>query len=263
MPSGRWISSIPAGKAGSTRRPAEKAAFNDNAPDIMAVLHHFPLDPHSRFIRLVMAELQMEAGFEEENVYERRHDFLALNPAGTIPVLVEHDGQVVPGAHVIAEYLDETRGLVLGARRLLPEDPAGRVEVRRLMNWFNAKFYAEAGEPVLYEKVYKRMLANGKGVAPEPGTLRAARNNLRYHLKYLGHLLHRHNWLAGDNLTYADLAAAAQLSALDYLGDIEWSEDEATKLWYARIKSRPAFRTLLADRIRGTVPAPHYTDLDF
>lgn len=229
----------------------------------MALLYHFPLDPHSRFIRLVMAELQMEARFEEENVYARRHDFLALNPAGTIPVLVEHDGQVVPGAQVIAEYLDETRGLVLGDRRLLPEDPAGRVEVRRLMAWFNAKFYAEVGEPLLYEKIYKRVLVEGNGGAPDPGILRAARGNLRYHLKYLGHLLHRQNWLAGDRLSYADLAAAAHLSAIDYLGDIDWNEDEAARHWYARIKSRPAFRTLLADRIRGVVSAAHYTDLDF
>ena len=91
----------------------------------MAVLYHFPLDPHSRFVRLIMAELQMEATFEEERVHERRREFLSINPAGTIPVLVEHDGQVVPGAVVIAEYLDETRGLVLGDRRLLPDDPAG------------------------------------------------------------------------------------------------------------------------------------------
>lgn len=229
----------------------------------MAVLFHHPLDPHSRFIRLVMAELQMDAELKEENVFARRSDFLALNPAGVIPVLVEHDGQVVPGANVIAEYLDETRGLVLAERRLLPEDPAGRVEVRRLLNWFNVKFYVEVGEPLLYEKVYKRNIADGSAGAPDPGALRAARNNIRYHLKYLGHLLHRHNWLAGERLSYADLAAAAQLSAVDYLGDVPWAEDEAARNWYARLKSRPGFRTLLQDRIRGLVPATHYTDLDF
>lgn len=230
----------------------------------MAVLFHSPLDPHSRFVRLVIAELQMEATFEEERVHERRREFLAVNPAGTIPVLVEHDGQVIPGASVIAEYLDETRGLVLGDRRLLPEDPAGRVEVRRLMNWFHQKFYAEVTEPLLYEKVYKLTLAPEHSArSPEPSVLRAARNNIRYHLKYLGHLLHRRNWIAGDKLTYADLAAAAHLSAADYLGDVPWDEDETAKHWYAKVKSRPGFRTLLADRLRGMTPAKHYTDLDF
>ena len=230
----------------------------------MAVLYHFPLDPHSRFVRLIMAELQMEATFEEERVHERRREFLSINPAGTIPVLVEHDGQVVPGAVVIAEYLDETRGLVLGDRRLLPDDPAGRVEVRRLMNWFHQKFYAEVTEPLLYEKIHKLALApDNSARSPEPGALRAARNNIRYHLQYIGHLLHKRNWLAGDRLTYADLAAAAHLSAADYLGDVPWSENEAAKHWYAKIKSRPAFRPLLAERVRGLPPSQHYTDLDF
>ncbi|OYU48349.1 MAG: glutathione S-transferase [Rhizobiales bacterium PAR1] len=230
----------------------------------MAILYHHPVDPHSRFIRLVMAELQMEASLEEERVHERRREFLALNPAGTIPVLVEHDGQVVPGANVIAEYLDETRGLVLGDRRLLPEDPAGRVEVRRLMNWFHQKFYVEVTEPLLYEKVYKLVVApENSARSPEPGILRAARNNIRYHLQYIGHLLHQRNWLAGDRLTYADLSAAAHLSAADYLGDVPWSDNEAAKHWYAKVKSRPAFRTVLSDRLRGLPPAAHYTDLDF
>jgi glutathione S-transferase len=230
----------------------------------MATLYHHPVDPHSRFIRLVMAELQMEATLEEERVHERRREFLAINPAGTIPVLVEHDGQVVPGANVIAEYLDETRGLVLGDRRLLPEDPAGRVEVRRLMNWFHQKFYVEVTEPLLYEKVYKLVVApENSARSPEPGILRAARNNIRYHLQYIGHLLHQRNWLAGDRLTYADLSAAAHLSAADYLGDVPWSDNEAAKHWYAKVKSRPAFRTVLSDRLRGLPPAAHYTDLDF
>jgi glutathione S-transferase len=230
----------------------------------MATLYHHSIDPHSRFIRLVMAELQMEASLEEERVHERRREFLALNPAGTIPVLVEHDGQVVPGAHVIAEYLDETRGLVLGDRRLLPEDPAGRVEVRRLMNWFHQKFYVEVTEPLLYEKVHKLVVApENSARSPEPGILRAARTNIRYHLQYIGHLLHQRNWLAGDRLTYADLSAAAHLSAADYLGDVPWSDNEAAKHWYAKVKSRPAFRSVLADRLRGLPPAAHYTDLDF
>jgi glutathione S-transferase len=226
----------------------------------MPVLYHAPLDPNSRFIRLAMGELQMEAEFVEERPHERRREFLILNPAGEIPVLVEHDGQVVPGAGVIAEYLDETRGLVLGDRRLLPEDPATRVEVRRLIHWFTVKFHAEVSEPLVHEKVGKRQSGGG---APDPATLRAARANIRYHLKYLGHLLHQRNWLAGDRLTYADLAAAAHLSAVDYLGDVPWDEDEAAKHWYQRLKSRPSFRPLLAERLRGLTPAPEYADLDF
>lgn len=170
----------------------------------------------------------------------------------------------MPGAGTLAEYLDETRGLVLGERRLLPDDPAGRVEVRRLMQWFNTKFHTEVSEPLLHEKIGKRLLDPAKGGgSPDPGALRAARANLRYHLHYLAHLLHRRAWLAGERLTYADLAAAAHLSSLDYLGDVPWPEAEGVKHWYATLKSRPSFRPILADRLRGITPSAAYADLDF
>ncbi len=229
----------------------------------MATLHHHPICPHSRFIRLVLAEYGMEPELEEEKPFERRREFLELNPAGTTPVLVDSNG-VIPGAGVIAEYLDETAGLALGDRRLLPSDPAGRIEVRRLLDWFNGKFFAEVTNWLVSEKVYKRFLASHQGGgAPDMDLLRAARANIRYHLRYVGWLASQRNYLAGDTLTYADLAAAAHLSSADFLGDVPWSEDEMAKNWYARVKSRPSFRAILADRIGGLTPSPTYADLDF
>jgi glutathione S-transferase len=230
----------------------------------MATLYHHPLCPHSRFIRLVLAEYGIEPQLAEERVFERRHEFLALNPAGQTPVLVEEATGAVPGANVIAEYLDETRGLALGDRRLLPEDPLGRVEVRRLLDWFNGKFFAEVSGWLVNEKIYKRhMTAEQGGGGPDMELVRAARANIRYHLRYIGWLAAQRNWLAGDRLSYADLAAAAHLSSADFLGDVPWSEDEAAKHWYARVKSRPSFRALLADRMPGLTPSPSYADLDF
>ena len=228
----------------------------------MAILHHYPFCPQSRFVRLVLAEIGMESQTVEERPWERRPEFLATNPAGTTPVL--HDGQLaVPGAAVIAEYLDETRGLGLNGRRLLPEGPAERVEVRRLLDWFLVKFHDEVSGYLVTEKIYKRFMpTNGGGGAPDMAAIRAARTNVRYHLKYIGYLVATRNWLAGDDLTYADLAAA-HLSAADYLGDVPWDEDDSAKAWYARVKSRPAFRALLADRVPGMMPAAHYADLDF
>ena len=206
----------------------------------------------------------MEIELQDENIHERRREFLMLNPAGEIPVLVEHDGQVVPGAEIIAEYLDETRGLVLGERRLLPDDPSSRVEVRRLMRWFSAKFAEEVSGPLMFEKITKRIITPEQGGgSPDPNALRAARSNIRYHLKYIGHLLAKRNWIASDRMTYADLAAAAHLSVVDYLGDVPWEENESAKEWYARLKSRPSFRPLLADRLRGVPPSAHYVNLDF
>ena len=230
----------------------------------MVTLYHHPLDPASRFVRLILAEYGIEPALVEERAFERRHDFLLLNPAATLPVLVEEGGAVVPGAGVIAEYLDETRGHTLGERRLLPEAPGERIEVRRLVDWFNGKFFAEVSNWLVGEKVYKRfMSAEQGGGGPSMELVRAARGNLRHHLRYIGWLASRRNWLAGRDLSYADLAAAAHLSCVDFLGDVPWDEDEAAKGWYARVKSRPGFRALLADRVPGITPADAYADLDF
>jgi glutathione S-transferase len=93
--------------------------------------------------------------------------------------------------------------------------------------------------------------------------VRAARANIRYHLRYIGYLTAQRNWLAGDQMSYADLAAAAHVSVADFLGDVPWDENEAAKLWYARVKSRKSFRALLADRVPGISPSAVYADLDF
>lgn len=231
----------------------------------MATLHHYPFCPHSRFVRLIFGELGVELSMVEEKPWERRTEFLMLNPAGLVPVLVDEHGLVVPGATVIAEYLDEARAGGLDAmRRLMPQTVADRVEVRRLMEWFHQKFFEEVSGYLVTEKIYKRFMgADAGGGPPDMSAIRAARNNVRYHLKYIGFLAAKRNWLAGAQLTYADLAAAAHLSCADYVGDVPWDEDETAKAWYARIKSRPSFRTLLNDRVPGMAPAAHYADLDF
>jgi glutathione S-transferase len=230
----------------------------------MVTLFHYPFCPHSRFVRVTLAEYGALVRLVEERVWERREAFIELNPAGTTPVLIEETGPPVPGAGVIAEYLDETRGPLLEDRRLLPEDSASRVEVRRLVGWFLDKFYAEVTEALVMERVYRRhMPVEQGGGPPDTGALRVARSNIRYHLAYIGWLAANRNWLAGDRLSYADLAAAAHLSVADYLGDVPWTENEAAKIWYARVKSRPSFRPLLADALPGVPASPTYADLDF
>jgi glutathione S-transferase len=230
----------------------------------MAILHSYPFCPHSRFVRLVLAELGFEAEFAEEKPWDRRVPFLEINPAGNLPLLIDDNGLAVPGSRIIAEYLDETRGDEFRDRRLLPQDVVQRVEVRRLLEWFLVKFHEEVSDYLATEKIYKRFMpADLGGGPPDMSAIRAARSNVRYHLKYIGFLISKRNWLAGDQMTYADLAAAAHFSVVDYLGDVPWDEDETAKHWYARVKSRPSFRALLADRVPGMAPADHYGNLDF
>jgi glutathione S-transferase len=230
----------------------------------MVTLYHHPFCPHSRFVRLILGEFGIEPQLIEENVWERRRDFLRLTADGATPVMVEATGAVIAGAQVIAEYLDETLGAEMSERRLMPRGPAERAEVRRLNSWFNVKLFNEASNWLVTEKIAKRFMPTSQGGGgPDMNAVRAARANLRYHVRYIGHLIGSRNWLAGDRLSYADLAAAAHFSTIDYLGDVPWAEDEAAKNWYARMKSRPSFRPLLADRLRGLAPADVYADLDF
>jgi glutathione S-transferase len=230
----------------------------------MFTLFHHPFCPHSRFIRLIAGEYGLDLKLVEERSWERREAFLLLNAAGTTPVLVDDEQPPIPGAAVIAEYVDEAYGAEMGPKRLMPETIAERVEVRRLMAWFNEKFFEEASHPLVTERIYKRFMSedNGGG-APSADVMRAAKANVRYHLAYIGWLAQTRNFLAGDRLTYADLAAAAHLSAIDYLGDVPWSEDDAAKAWYARVKSRPSFRPLLSEWLAGVPASRTYVDLDF
>ena len=229
----------------------------------MLTLFYHPLCPFSRYVRLILGEYGIEVRLVEERFWERREKFLLLNPAGQIPVLVADGQPAIPGASIIAEYIEETH-TAERENRLLPATPGERVEVRRLASWFNDKFHSEVSGPLVSERVFKRhMTVEQGGGPPDTGAMRAARHNIRYHLAYIGWLVRTRDWLAGDRLSLADLAAAAHLSAADYLGDVPWTADEAAKNWYARVKSRPSFRTILADTLAGLPPAKSYADLDF
>ncbi len=205
---------------------------------------------------MLLREKGLEAELRAEKIWERREDFLRLNPAGEVPVLLTPDGSVIPDAVVIAEYLED----VHPEPTLLGEDPLDRAEVRRLEQWFDRKFGQEVSGLLLEEKVIKRLLGSGN---PNSSAIRAANQNIHYHLDYIGWLTDRRNWLAGENVSRADLTAAAHLSCIDYLGDVPWDDHPSARDWYARIKSRPSMRPILADLLPGTPPPPHYANLDF
>src|SRR5690242_10408227 len=233
----------------------------------MLTLFHHPICPRSRYVRLIFSEYGIPIRLVEERFWERREEFLLLNPAGELPVLVNEGEPPIPGAGIIAEYVEETLpdGQANQAQgRLLPQRPAQRIEVRRLASWFNDKFHSEVSGPLVTERAFKRHMTQEQGGGPpDTEALRAARHNIRYHMAYIGWLVRTRDWLTGDRLSLADLAAAAHLSAADYLGGVPWDEDEAARNWYARVKSRPSFRAILADTLAGIPPSKTYADLDF
>ena len=222
----------------------------------MRTLFHLPLDPFSRKVRIILSEKQLETRFIIEPIWERRQEFLTLNPAGTVPVLQEADGSIITPSQPIAEYIEEIEQEPL----LIPGNAIERAEIRRLCIWFDIKFYREVSEHLLGEKLMKRFLGLGE---PSSEAIRAGHANMDTHLSYIGYLADQRAWLGGDRFSLADIAAAAQLSCLDYLGDVPWEDYQEAKQWYARIKSRPSFRSLLGDHIPGAPPPRHYADLDF
>ncbi len=221
----------------------------------MRRLYHIPLSPFCRKIRLVLAEKKIEVELVEEKPWEERMDFLRLNPAAQVPML-RMDGLVLADSNAIFEYIEETHP----DHPLLPDGAPERAEARRLVAWFDDKFHKEVTANLLYERVYKRLMKSGY---PESKKIKEGAKHIKYHLDYIGWLMEGRRWLAGDQMTIADFAAAAQLSSLDYIGDVDWGRNDAMKEWYAKIKSRPAFRSILADLVPGFTPPSHYADLDF
>ncbi len=222
----------------------------------MRALYHLWLSPPCRKVRILLGEKGLDFELVIEKEWERREEFLKLNPAGEVPVLIEPNGAAITGRIAICEYLDEA----YPEPPMIGDDPLARAETRRLVSWFDEKFHHEVTVNLLNEKFDKRFLGRG---APDTAAIRAGKENIGYHLDYIGYLAERRRWLGGDRLGLADIAAAAQLSALDYLGDVSWEEHPPAKEWYARIKSRPSVRPILTDHIPGLPPPKTYANLDF
>jgi glutathione S-transferase len=222
----------------------------------MRTLYHFWISPACRKVRLALDEKGLKFGLQIEKPWERGPNLLARNPAGEVPILVDENGAVLADSQAICEYLEETYEDI----PLMPEDPIERAEVRRLVAWFDHKFYREVTDNLVDEKIMKRLTKSG---TPNTAAIRAGHHNIHYHLEYITYLVERRSWLAGEDYGLADIAAAAQLSSVDYLGDVPWDQHPAAKVWYSRAKSRPSFRGILGDNLPG-MPAPkHYADLDF
>lgn len=218
-------------------------------------LHQFPLCPFSRKVRLVLAERGAAFELVLERPWERREAFVELNPAAQTPLLIA-DGHAIADSAAIVGYVDEcgTSPSLVGA------DPASRAEARRLAAWFDGKFYGEVGAVLLHERMFKRVVRRDP---PDGQALRRAGRAIEAHLDYMEWLLDTRRWLGGAALSIADLAAAAHLSVADYLSGVDWSGHEAVRTWYSAMKSRPAMRPLLTERMEGVSPPGHYDKLDF
>ena len=218
-------------------------------------LYHHPLSPFCRKVRLCLAEKGLEVELVEERYWEQRPEFQRISPTGKVPAL-RLEGTIFNSSQAITEYLDEE----YSQPALLPHSPKARYEARRIVDWFDDKFYTEVSAPLLGERVMKKITGQGH---PDSSRVMSGLKRARFHIDYMDWLLDSRKWLAGDRMTLADFAAAAHISCLDYISDVDWTRSELVKEWYAKIKSRPAFRSILADHVPGFRPPAHYSDLDF
>lgn len=221
----------------------------------MVLLVHNSVLPQCRKIRILMAEKKMLFVLKEENPWMLSKDIMKINPAGELPIFI-YDGNIISGNYAITEFLEET----YTQNRLISGNNKQRAEVRRLIDWFDNKFNREVYQYIAGEKIYKRFALKQ---SPESKRIKVGINNLRFHLEYIDWIVERNNYLVGNDFSLADISAAAQLSIIDYLGDVPWEDYKSAKLWYSKIKSRPSFKEILNDRIKGIYPAKHYMDLDF
>jgi glutathione S-transferase len=213
----------------------------------MRRLVQLPLSPPSRFARLLIAEKRLSC------------DWVAPEDlAEHLPVFVELDGSRHIGLWAIVDQLEGN----YPAHPLTPEEPQPRAESLRLLDWAMGPLLESVTRRIVYERASQRYTGSTSRRAPDMEIVRTGRDALRTALAEVGGMAERNGCLASRDCSLGDLAVAANLSAIDYFGEVPWSEFPAAAEWYMRIKSRPAFRTLLADRVPGQPPAAHYPDLD-
>ncbi|ARN84635.1 glutathione S-transferase family protein [Candidatus Nucleicultrix amoebiphila] len=222
----------------------------------MRTLFHYPLCPYSRKIRMLLAEKNLEFSLQFEPVWRKRPEFLDINPAGKVPVLIDHENQVIMDSGVISEYLEEA----YPGQNFIGKAIAARAETRRIVAWFDDVFFNEVTKQIVFEKTMKRQFSLGE---PNSNVIREGISYMHQHFDYLSWLIERRHWVAGETFSLADMAGAAHISTLDYINHVPWEEYPEIKEWYSRIKCRPSFRGLLNDQVPGIIPPVHYWDLDF
>lgn len=225
----------------------------------MRALYHFPLDPASRQARIALGEAKLKFKLETVNPWSPDEAFIGLCAEGVPPALsdVIAGGRImIVGARAICEYMVDTAPKA----RLMPDAAPERAEARRLCDWLDIRFTDDVHAYIMHERVEKVILASEP---PHPPTLRAGREAMHRHFEYLTWLLETRNYLAGPRFSLADIAGAAHISCLDFLGEIRWRDWPELREWYQKVKSRPSVQPLLDDRMAGILPPRHYRNLDF
>ncbi len=223
----------------------------------MQLLYHHPVCPLSRQARIYLTEFNKEFRLVKEGYGSKEGLLIKLNPIGELPILhLDSIDYYLVGIYSIIEYMLDTQENFY----FMPQDVMDRAEVRKYINWFNSKFYREVSKILVNEKIIRLLMHQG---APRSNYIMLAKSNLSKHFNFLTNLLEKNTYIMSEKISCADIAAAAHISVIDYLGEINWDSWVTLKEWYSIIKSRPAFQPILQDRIAGFLPSRDYSNLDF
>lgn len=225
-------------------------------------LYHSAVSTCSQRVRFVLSEKGIQYVGHHLRLDQGEHlspAYLSINPNGLVPALI-HNGRAIIDSSVINEYLNE----VFEGNSLVPSDPYQRAQMRTWVQYLDEvmtpsirypsfqKFFGwgiralsddqrEAfADKLPLRKHFALEIKGAEGFTKE--AVDAAMERIRASLLRMEIQLGKTTWLAGDELTLADIAAMPSIVRLDDLGQSDiFSDLPAVKEWYGRIQERPAF----------------------
>ena len=222
----------------------------------MYKLYYMSMCAPSRAAKIILNEKSIQFHSISEPLWQRRLEFLKINPEGELPVIIDNKNTAIIGYFSLAYFLEEDEQ----QKNLIGKCALSRLEIRRICKWFDDKFNKEVYENIVEERVFKSLKGLGN---PSNEFLKAGRVNLKNHENYIEWILSKRTFIAGEIFSIADIISASYFSTLDYLGEIDWERINFTKKWYAKIKSRPSFRDILEEKLFSIPASKNYKNLDF
>lgn len=199
-------------------------------------LYTTPLSANGRKVLAVCHHLGIAPEVKLTNVYRgegRTPEFLAINPSGKIPALVDGD-LTLWESNAILQYLSEAHG----AYRLWSRDPKRRADIARWLFWESSQ-WQPALVPVLTGFVSERLFPERAGSTPavvrwDDAPFQAVAKLLDAHLR-------GRSFLVGEDLTLADFSVAAMMMYVRPAG-FPFDAFPGIGAWYARIEGLEAWR---------------------
>jgi len=198
-------------------------------------LYHNPLSPNVRRVRLTAAVLGLELEEKRLDFTKGEHknpEYLALNPNGAVPTLVDGDF-VLTESRAIMQYLASKKP----EAGLLPRDEAARADVTRWQFW-DAAHFSPPCAAVAFERMLKGMMGMGD---PDARKVEEALGNFRRYGAVLDKRLAGKPYVVGSALTIADLTLASSLMYAKQ-ADVPVGEFPNVQSWFARITELDAWK---------------------